>query len=256
MPFYFGSNFKMHQTPAQTVEFITALRQLVSDEPTIQCFLIPPFTSLTTAVHTMQGSNIWLGAQTMHWATEGAYTGEISPTMLQELGVDLVMLGHAERRTLFGETNEALRKKVAAAADAGLRILLCVGERAEERAVNISQEVVAIQLKTALFDLPLTALSRLWIAYEPVWSIGEGGRPAEPAIVGEMHNWIRELLTHRFGEVAQAIPILYGGSVNRDNCASYAALPNINGLFVGRAAWTPQGFVDVMRTGFAAHVEV
>ncbi|MCB0107129.1 MAG: triosephosphate isomerase, partial [Caldilineaceae bacterium] len=162
-------------------------------------------------------------------------------------------LGHAERRTLFGETDEALRKKVNAAATAGLRILLCVGERAEERAVGISQEIIAIQLKTALFDLPANAFANLLIAYEPVWSIGERGIPADPALVGEMHNWIRELLLQRFGGPAHTVPILYGGSVNRENCAAYAALSNVDGLFVGRAAWTPQGFVAVMTTGFVAH---
>lgn len=251
-PFYFGSNFKMHQTPAQTVDFITALYQLAPDEPAIQRFLIPPFTSLTTAAARLQNSSIWLGAQTMHWAAEGAYTGEISAMMLRELGADLVMLGHAERRTLFGETDDALRKKVSVAHEAGLRILLCVGEQADQRAVDISNEVIAIQLKTALFDLPAKAVPTLLIAYEPVWSIGEGGTAADPGVVGAMHNWIRDLLLQRFGATARTIPILYGGSVNRDNCAAYAALPNVNGLFVGRAAWTPMGFVDVMKMGFAA----
>lgn len=245
----------MHQTPAQSAAFVAALRQLVADGPQVQSFLIPPFTSLTTAAHALQTSDIWLGAQTMHWATEGAYTGEISATMLRELGAKLVMLGHAERRTLFGETDGAVRQKVNAAVAAGLRILLCVGERAEDRAVGISQEVIAIQLKTALVDLPPAALSTLLLAYEPVWSIGEAGTPADPQIVQEMHGWIRTLLLTRFGDAARAIPILYGGSVNRQNCAAYAALPNVDGLFVGRAAWTPAGFVDVMRAGFAAFCE-
>lgn len=250
--FYFGSNFKMHQTPVQTANFIEQLRSLAPVASMVQCFLIPPFTSLTTAAHSLQGSPIWLGAQTMHWASEGAYTGEISPAMLQDIGTELVMLGHAERRTLFGETDSALRKKVVAATNAGLRVLLCVGEQAEARAVDISQEVVAIQLKTALFDLPTSAQSQLLIAYEPVWSIGEGGTPADPPIVAEMHNWIRTLLVQRFGDEAAAIPILYGGSVNRANCAAYAALPDVNGLFVGRAAWTPEGYVDMLQAGLAA----
>ena len=255
MPFYFGSNFKMHQTPAQTAAFITDLRQRLATLPTpaIQLFLFPPFTSLTTAAQALQGSRVWLGAQTIHWAAEGAYTGEISAPMVQAAGAELVMLGHAERRTLFGETNEALRKKMSVAVAAGLRVLLCVGEQAAERAVGISQEVVAIQLKTALFDLPTVALPNLLVAYEPVWSIGEGGIPAEAAVVGEMHSWIRSVLTTKFGNVAGQISLLYGGSVNRDNCAAYAALPNVDGLFVGRAAWTPQGFVEVLQAGLAAH---
>ncbi len=257
MPFYFGSNFKMHQTPAQTAAFITELSQLLTDHPlasaTLQLFLIPPFTSLTTAAERLKDRPIWLGAQTMHWAAEGAYTGEISASMVRAAGAELVMLGHAERRTLFGETNEALRKKVMAATSASLRVLLCVGEHAAERAVGISQEVVAIQLKTALADLPTAALPNLLVAYEPIWSIGEGGTPAEPTVVGEMHSWMRAVLLTKFGDVARQIPLLYGGSVNRDNCAAYAALPDVDGLFVGRAAWTPQGFVEVLQLGLAAH---
>lgn len=257
MPFYFGSNFKMHQTPTQTVAFVTELQQRLTTSAlpmaAIQLFLIPPFTSLTTAAQALPSSTIWLGAQTMHWADEGAYTGEIAAPMLQAAGANLVMLGHAERRTLFGETNGALRKKVNAAIRAGLRVLLCVGEQAEERALGISQEVIAIQLKTALFDFPMDALPRLLVAYEPVWSIGEGGTPAEPAVVGEMHGWLRAVLTNKFGAAAAQIPLLYGGSVNRDNCAAYAALPEVDGLFVGRAAWTPPGFVEVLQLGLAAH---
>lgn len=255
MPFYFGSNFKLHQTPPQTAAFITDLQQRLATLPAqaIQLFLIPPFTSLTTAAQALQGSPVWLGAQTIHWAAEGAYTGEISAPMVQAAGAELVMLGHAERRTLFGETNEALRKKVTAAMATGLRVLLCVGEQATERAVGISQEVVAIQLKTALFDLPTAALPNLLVAYEPVWSIGEGGTPAEPALVGEMHGWIRTVLLTKFGDDARQTPLLYGGSVNPHNCAAYAALPDVDGLFVGRAAWTPPGFVEVLQLGLAAH---
>ena len=245
----------MHQTPAQTTAFIAGLLRLAPDEPAIQRFLIPPFTSLVTAAEALQVSTIWLGAQNIHWAEAGAYTGEISGEMVRAAGATLVMLGHAERRTLFGETDEALRKKVNAAVGAGLRVLLCIGEQAAQRAVGISDEVIAMQLKTALFDLDMGELPNLLIAYEPVWSIGEGGTPADPTVVDGMHNGIRRLLIDRFGVAAHAIPILYGGSVNRENCADYAALPNVNGLFVGRAAWTPAGFVDVMRAGFAAFCE-
>jgi len=257
MPFYFGSNFKMHQTPAQTAAFVTELRQGLAAATLpmgpIQLFLIPPFTSLTTAAQAVSGSPIWLGAQTMHWADEGAHTGEISASMIQAAGAHLVMLGHAERRTHFGETNAALRKKVNAALAAGLRVLLCVGEQAEERALGISQEVIAIQLKTALFDVPADRLPRLLVAYEPVWSIGAGGTPADPVLVAEMHGWIRTVLTTKFGAAGQQVPVLYGGSVNLDNCAAYAALPQVDGLFVGRAAWTPPGFVEILKTGLAAH---
>ncbi len=255
-PFYFGSNFKMHQTPVQTAAFIDELQRLAPDGPTIQRFLIPPLTSLTTAAPLLANTSTWLGAQTMHWAEAGAYTGEISPTMLKASGVDLVMLGHAERRTLFGETDAALRKKVAAALNAGLRVLLCVGEQASEREVGVSYERVAIQLKTALHDFPAARLKQqaasLLVAYEPVWSIGEGSTPADPYEVSRMLGSIRAILTEQLGQDAWDIPLLYGGSVDLENCGSYTSIVNVQGLFVGRAAWSPQGFVEVMRAAKAA----
>ncbi|MEM7126367.1 MAG: triose-phosphate isomerase [Chloroflexota bacterium] len=260
--FFFGSNFKMHQTPDETKQFIDNLSQLLPAQLcsesfenrriATQLFLIPPFTSLTQANDSLANSSIWLGAQNMHWASQGTHTGEISPKMLKAVGVDLVMLGHAERRNQFGETDKILRKKVNAAAEHGLRILLCVGENAEQRSNQIAAETVAIQLKIALADLNDEYLPYTMIAYEPVWSIGEGGSPAEPEIVANMHDVIRDSLVGQFGDRARGMPILYGGSVNPTNCATYAVLPQVDGLFVGRAAWSPEGFVEVLRRGIEA----
>lgn len=245
-PFYFGSNFKMHQTPHETERFITALDQFLPAKLSTQLFLIPPFTSLPTAATALAKSTTWLGAQNMHWADAGAHTGETSPVMLRAVGVDLIMLGHAERRGQFGETDEALCKKVSAAAKHGLRILLCVGENANERNAGAAEQTITRQLQIALADLPLDYLPRVMIAYEPVWSIGEGGSPADTATVATMHDEIRHTLFSQFGKPGRTIPILYGGSVNPTNCAQYAALPQVDGLFVGRAAWTPEGFADVL----------
>ena len=188
----------------------------------------------------------------MHWAEAGAYTGEISAIMLAASGVDLVMLGHAERRTLFRRDGcSVVQESRRRSWNAGLRVLLCVGEQAGEREVGISRETVAIQLKTALFDVDDSVITsqrdQLLVAYEPVWSIGEGGTPATPSTVEAMQGWIREVLMQKFGAVGQHVPLLYGGSVNQSNCANYAALSHVDGLFVGRAAWSPQGFVEVMR---------
>lgn len=259
-PFYFGSNFKMHQTPPDTARFVAELNQLLPTDLPAQLFLIPPFTSLPTAAAALAESTIWLGAQTMHWADQGAHTGEISAPMLTAVGVELIMLGHAERRVQFGETDETLRKKVAAAAKNGLRILLCVGENAAERSAGAAEQTVAQQLHIALADLPPDYLlpeylPSLLIAYEPVWSIGEGGSPADTAIIAAMHNSIRATLAAKFSAAAQNVPILYGGSVNPSNCAQYAALPQVDGLFVGRAAWTPPGFVDVLTRALTAKSE-
>jgi len=251
-PFYFGSNFKMHQTPPETERFVAELEKLLPADLSTQIFLLPPFPSLPAAATSLADSEIWLGAQNMHWAEQGAHTGEISPVMLRAVGVDLIMLGHAERREQFGETDEALRKKVAAAAKHGLRILLCVGENAEKRNAGMAEQTITRQLQIALADLPSDTLSSVMIAYEPVWSIGEGGSPADAAIVATMHDEIRSTLFAQFGEAGRAIPILYGGSVNPINCAQYAALSQVDGLFVGRAAWTPSGFVDVLTRALAA----
>lgn len=254
--FYFGSNFKMHQTPDETRQFIDSLRQMLPEDQSIQLFLIPPFTSLTTASTTLGDSGIWLGAQNMHWADTGAHTGEISPTMLTSIGVELIMLGHAERRGQFGETDEALRMKVNAAVRNDLRILLCVGENAEQRSSQIAAETVAIQLKVALADLEASYLPKLMVAYEPVWSIGEGGTPADPTIVAAMHGAIRTTLVEHLGEQARSVPVLYGGSVNPTNCAEYAALAQVDGLFVGRAAWSPAGFAEVLQLGIKANASL
>ncbi|MEM7537347.1 MAG: triose-phosphate isomerase [Chloroflexota bacterium] len=251
MPFLFGTNFKMHQTPSETAAYIDELLAF-PPPPNAQLFLIPPFTSLTTAATHLHGSDIWLGAQNMHWAEEGAYTGEISAPMLLATGANLVMLGHAERRHQFGETDGILYKKLWRAINAGLQVLLCVGEDADQRGRNISKEVLALQMKVALGDLHTDALNSIMIAYEPVWSIGVGGIPASPEIVAEMHNWIRAVLIDMFDIEAMNVPILYGGSVNPKNCADYAGLSQVDGLFVGRAALTPMGFMDVLSRSLEA----
>jgi triosephosphate isomerase len=247
-PFYFGSNFKMHQTAAESAAFLRAIAHAAAAN--YQLFLIPPFTSLA-AVTPIKG-DIWIGAQTMHEAEEGAYTGEISARMLSALGVDLVMLGHAERRQHFGETDAALRRKVRQALDHGLRVLLCVGETALEHECSASAETVTRQLKIALRDCTTADLPRLMIAYEPVWSIGVGGTPAPIPDVISAVNAIRGTLRALFDTSGDLIPVLYGGSVDADNVGSYVQIDGIDGAFVGRAAWTPDGFLNVFNRASTA----
>ena len=252
--FFFGSNLKMYQTPDETRCFVDELREMLPASGETQIFLIPPFTSLMVASERLHDSAVWLGAQNMHWADVGAYTGEISPIMLRASGVDLIMLGHAERRTHFGETDEALHKKVQAAVRHDLRILLCVGENAAQRESGLTRAIIESQLTIALTGLARAYLSKLMIAYEPVWSIGAGGKAADPEIVSDMHTFVRETLIELFGEAATTVPILYGGSVNPTNCVPYATLPQVDGLFVGRAAWNPSGFVELLKMVLAARV--
>ncbi len=251
--FYLGANFKMHQTPIETGTFIDDLIALLPAPAPAKLFLMPPFTSLSTAADHLAGRDIWLGAQNMHWVKEGAYTGEISASMLVATGCNMVMLGHAERRQRFGETDDALRQKVAQAAHTRLRVLLCVGDNAVEQQLGIASDIVAMQLKVALHDLPADSLTHLLVVYEPVWSIGEGGTPADADIVAEMHECIRQTLVALYGLRALDVPILYSGSVNSTNCAMYAQLAQVDGLLIGRAAWTPSGFVEVLTRGISEH---
>ncbi|MFM9106009.1 MAG: triose-phosphate isomerase family protein, partial [Chloroflexota bacterium] len=218
-PLYFGTNFKMHQTPAESAAFYDALAGDAPRESGVQLFMIPPATSLAAvgAAAAARPAGIWIGAQNMHWAAQGAYTGEISAPMLVSLGVDLVLLGHAERRGLFHERDEDLNRKVLAAAEAGLKVLLCVGETADERRYGVGDETVLRQLKIGLHGLDPARAAQILVGYEPVWSIGEGGIPASPGDVAPVAATLRGALSRLFGAGAEAIPVLYGGSVNPEN---------------------------------------
>lgn len=251
--FYFGSNFKMHKTQAEVKAFVQSLIKTYEGQPDIQIFIIPPFTALGGLHGIARPENLWIGAQNMHWANAGPYTGEISAPMLCDLGVDLVMLGHAERRHQFGETDSNLYKKVQSAIHHHLRVLLCVGETAEQRQFGITNEILAMQLKIALFDFPKELSDHLMVAYEPVWAIGEGSQEATPHDIAPSINQIRHTLDTLFGKDAHPIPVLYGGSVNKENCSAYAQKTAVDGLFVGRAAWQIEGFKDVLQTAIAPH---
>jgi len=250
-PFLFGTNFKMNQTPVESAAFYRELAATVQISPDTHLFVIPPFTSLS-AVNDVGGQpphKIWVGAQNVHWAPSGAYTGEISVSMLLALEVDLVLLGHAERRRDFHETDDELNRKVLAVLGAGLRVLLAVGETAEERSFGVGGETVLRQLKIGLHGVEPERLNLLQIAYEPVWSIGAGGTPASPGDVEPIASMIRAGCQDLFGEPGNEIPILYGGSVDPSNAGTFTALPDIDGLFVGRAAWTVEGFIATYQAG-------
>jgi triosephosphate isomerase len=256
-PFVFGTNFKMNQTPAESAAFYQQLASSLQIPADTNLFAIPPFTSLA-AVSEVAGPRphqIWIGAQNVHWAPEGAYTGEISVGMLLALDVDLVLLGHAERRRYFHENDVDLNRKVLAVLGAGLRVLLAVGETAEERSFGVSGETVWRQLRIGLHGVVREHLGLIQIAYEPVWSIGAGGTPASPEDVEPIAKVIRAGCEDLFAERGGAIPILYGGSVDPSNAGTFTALPDIDGLFVGRAAWTVEGFIATYQAGYAASRE-
>ena len=249
-PFVFGANFKMNQTPDESVAFYQQLASAVSPPPRVQLYILPPFTSLPAVAAVAQDDDaIWIGAQNMHWAPDGAFTGEISARMLLAVGVDLVLIGHAERRQRFLEKDVDLNRKVLAACDAGLRVLLAIGETAEERALGVSAETLLRQLKIDLHGVKSELLGLLHVAYEPVWSIGEGGAPARPEDVQPMAALIRSALSERFGAPGGQVPVLYGGSVDPRNAASFTALPDVDGLLVGRAGWTVEGYIATYEAG-------
>lgn len=255
--FWFGTNFKMHHTPGESRQFMHELGARAADlidAGDLHLFVIPPFTSIMDMADAASGSSVLVGAQNMHWADDGAYTGEIGARMLVAAGARLVMLGHAERRQQWGETDRDLNRKLHTALHHGLRVLLCVGETADEKQYGVGREVVARQLKIALhaIDQP----DALLIAYEPVWSIGEGGTAADPAYVATMLIDMRGVLRELYGDRSADLPIVYGGSVNLNNCGLYARLPGVDGLFVGRAAWQADGFVGVLRTALRAREEI
>jgi L-erythrulose 1-phosphate isomerase len=254
-PFVFGTNFKMNQTPAESAAFYRQISASLAVPDGVHVFALPPLTSLSAvaAVAGEKPHEIWVGAQNAHWAPEGAYTGETSVRMLVALGVDLVLLGHAERRQHFHEGDIDLNRKVLAVLGAGLRVLLAVGETAEERSFGVSGETVLRQLKIGLHGVEPMHLDRVNIGYEPVWSIGAGGVPATPEAVEPMTALLRDALAGLHGEPGRAVPILYGGSVDPRNAGSFTSLPNVDGLFVGRAGWTVEGFIATFEAGLAGY---
>lgn len=253
LTFHFGTNLKMHQTPAQTRQYVRAVRaELAGVEGSEQCqvWIIPPFTSLEAAAEEVSGTSLLVGAQNIHWSDEGAYTGEISASMVKACGARFVMLGHAERRTLFGETDELINRKVRAALRHGLGVMLCVGEPRAVYEAGAGHAHVTCQLQMALHGV--SHPGELWVLYEPVWSIGEGGIPAEPRYVSSAFDNIRQTLIQRFGREGECVPLLYGGSVDESNCAEYATLPAAAGMGVGRAGLRPQRFVSIFRSAYRA----
>lgn len=246
---YFGTNLKMYKTIKETVDYLQKLvsntKDISRDE--IELFVIPSYTSLSNAVEAVDRKYIKLGAQNMCWEEQGQFTGEISPLMLKELGLDLVMIGHSERRHVFGETDAEENKKVKASLNHGFTTLLCIGETLEEKQFGISEEVLRTQLKIGFHDVDASFVNKIWVAYEPVWAIGVNGIPASVDYAEEMHHKIKDCLQDLFGDASKEIPVLYGGSVNPGNANDLIVQPSIDGLFTGRSAWQADNFNSLIR---------
>ena len=241
-----AGNFKMFKTAAETVAYVNELRVLVSNVRGVDVAIAPPFTSLAAAAESAKGSGIAIAAQNMHWEREGAFTGEISAAMIRGTGAIHVIIGHSERRTLFGETNDTVNKKMHAALTAGLVPIVCIGETLAQRDANETMAVLDKQIKEGLDRLTGEQLSGMVLAYEPVWAIGTG-RNATPAQAGEAHFHIRQRLKQWFGlDAAERCRVLYGGSVKPDNIAKLIAEPDVDGALVGGASLDPKSFFAII----------
>lgn len=240
-----AGNWKMNKTRAEARELISDLLPLVI-EAGCEVVLCTPFTDLETALSLTRNTNVHVGAENCHWENSGAFTGEISPAMLVELGVEYVIIGHSERRQYFGETNETVQKRVRAALDAGLTVILCVGETLEQREADIIEETIAIQLKVALAGVSADELSRIVIAYEPVWAIGTG-KTATDEQANDVCHYIRTLLGWLYSEhEAEGVTIQYGGSMKPGNAAGLLAMEDIDGGLIGGAALKAEEFAAIV----------
>ncbi|HHU91237.1 MAG TPA: triose-phosphate isomerase [Clostridiaceae bacterium] len=246
---YIGTNTKMYKTIADTVSYLKELKELTADidRNLMELFVIPSYTALKSARETVSNDIIKIGAQNMCWEDQGQFTGEISPLMLKEIGIDIIEIGHSERRHIFAETDSQLNKKVIAALKHGFTPLLCVGETLEQKQLGISDDCLSIQIKAGLNGVSKDDASKLWIAYEPVWAIGVNGIPATAEYADEKQGVIKNALKELFGEISDDIPVLYGGSVNLDNATKMIRKPNIDGLFIGRSAWDASNFNNIIR---------
>ena len=241
-----SGNWKMYKTPAETIAFFEKFRPLVEKSEHCEIVICPPFTNLAAAVGAVQGSNIRIGAQNIGWAKEGAFTGEISGPMLKAVGVTHTIVGHSERRQYFGETDETVLRRTQAALEFGISPSVCVGERLEEREGGATEAVLARQFQKGIADLTEQQFAKIAIAYEPVWAIGTG-KTATPDIAAGAHRAIRAQVRDKFGkDAADAVRILYGGSVSPENVKALMAQPEIDGVLVGGKSLDALSFASIV----------
>ena len=243
-----AGNWKMNKTRPEAKELLEAIKPLVANaEGKVEVIACVPFTNLETAVAATAGSNVKVGAENVHFEKSGAFTGEISADMLVEVGVEYVVIGHSERRQYFGETDETVNKRTIAALNAGLKHIVCVGELKWERECNITDEVVARQIKLDLWSLTAEQVKNVVIAYEPVWAIGTG-LTATPDQAQEVCAFIRKTIAKLYDDAtAEAVTIQYGGSMNAKNAAELLAKPDIDGGLIGGASLKAPDFNTIVQ---------
>jgi len=242
-----AGNWKMFKTLGETRAFFDALIPEIQNVEHCDIVVAPPFTALQAAVEEADGTRVAVAAQNVHWEAQGAFTGEVSVKMLTDLGCEYTIIGHSERRQYFGETDESVEKKTRAAITGGLKAIVCVGEILAQRDAGQAAEVVGAQIREGIGRLTALDLSHIIVAYEPVWAIGTG-RTATPEIAEEMHAGIRKTLAEIFGAAAaEAVRILYGGSVKPDNIAALMKENDIDGALVGGASLDPASFASIIK---------
>ena len=241
-----GTSWKMNKTLAEAMTFADGLKAAdAARDERIQRFVIPPFTAVREVKARLAATSVKVGAQNMHWDDTGAWTGEVSPLMLKDCDLDVVELGHSERREHFGETDRTVGLKTAAAVRHGLVPLICIGETLAEREAGEADQVLKRQVEGALALIEGEAkAAAILLAYEPVWAIGVNGIPATSDYADERHKRIADVAEAALG---RRVPVLYGGSVNRENAGELIVEPGIDGLFIGRSAWQADGYVEIMR---------
>ncbi len=242
---WIGSSWKMTKTRAEARDLARVLSaEAPSRAGQARLFVIPSFTAIAEVAEILRDSGVAVGAQNMHWADKGPWTGEVSAPMIKECGVTLVELGHSERRTFFGETDVAVGLKTAAALRHGLIPLVCIGDTRADYDAGRTAEILEGQVRAALSGVADAPPGQILFAYEPVWSIGEGGTPADPDFADEQHRMIKATIADCLA--GRELDVLYGGSVNPANCRALASKPHVDGLFIGRSAWTTPGFLGII----------
>ena len=244
--FLVAGNWKMHGDDASNRELVAGIIEGAPAADNVSLLVCPPFPYLASVASQLQGSAVELGAQNVSEHEAGAYTGEVAPAMLRDVGCRYVIVGHSERRALYGESSVQVAEKMAAALGAGLVPILCVGEMLEEREAGRTEAVVGKQLAAALERNGIAAFKGSVIAYEPVWAIGTG-KTATPEQAQDVHRYIRSVLAEQDASVAETVQILYGGSVKGDNAAGLFAMPDIDGGLIGGASLKPADFLAIAR---------
>ena len=241
-----AGNWKMHNDISESQNLVSGIINGLGNDTKCDVIVCPPFTSLSEVNTLIKDSNVKLGAQNMHYEESGAFTGEISNSMLKSVGCEYVIIGHSERRTIFGENDEMLNKKIIKALESGLKVIFCIGESLEQRDEGVTNDVVKKQIVSGLMNVTSDDLTNIIIAYEPIWAIGTG-KTATPEQAQEVHSFIRGLIDEIYStESAENLVIQYGGSVKPDNAATLLSQPDIDGALVGGACLKADSFLSII----------